>query len=839
MVSNRNLRTRGGIQVTLALYWAALLCVASAAEPAAGQVTLVQDGQPKATIYVDLPWQVEKELDRNALRRLGPDEQEAYERTRRRNIIVQDLVDHVRLITGAELPVVVIGKPDQIKGPGIVIGAPAVALGAAAGHQTAMEESLRLLTRGDLVLIGGEGERSYRHGVYELLRQVGCDWIMPGDEGIITPKAATLVVPKLDITRKPAFEVRSPWYSGGARIVDAQDYERFDRWKIRQQQTLNAREHPDFMHGGHMWASLLTRYRKEIQENPELAAQVRQPDGTLGPGRSQLEATHPRVLEMSIEYIRDTFKRNNWPADKAVALSVGPNDGPGYSESPAAMARGAGRFDPLTGGRDQTDVLMWYANTLQEMAQKEFPNIKLGWLIYSVHSDYPMVVKPNPRFVAQFADITQSRYHSVLDDRSPTRVYYRRVLQHWGNLHKEQGNPLWYYGYNWNLAENMLPYSKMKIWGSDLPYYHSLGIKGHNNEQDKAWSILGPHNYLMARLGWDIELDWRKVLDDYCAKAFGRGGPAMAQYYLALIEAQETAGVEAGAYGTKHLIFTPAFLEKADALLKQAAAAAADTPYHRKMVDYFSQPLTAARIYLAFREAVMRFDYAAAMEQYNAMVAQWEATDKKNPDLVSRYGRRYLDWLFKPMAEMGLKHSTGEYRIHYRLPDALPMALDPHNAGAELGLQLPEVSDAGWIKVRTYSSSFAEQGLQFYGTGGVWYRARFDGPAADQFAEGRGVGLFIGSVEDEVRVYINGRYVGLGRGFIRPFAFDLTEHIRPGEPNVLALHVIRNSYLNEMGRGGIIYPCYVFTGPRLEKPAPDNEPLYRVLPGGATEPITK
>jgi|GEM_PF-719931 len=825
--------------------FATVVCMAVAmftttACTARADVTLVRNGQAKASIYVDEPWQLEEKLDLKARYRLRKDKAKQYEHRHMRHVMVEDLNLHIKRITGAELPVVLVKHADEIKGPGIVIGKPAVDLGAVAKHDTTMKESLRVMTKGDLILIGGEGERSYRHGVYELLRQIGCDWLMPGDEGIVSPTAKTLVVAEMDIARKPAFEVRAPWYSGGPRIIEWDEFESFERWKIRQQQTPrpDVHDHPDFMWGGHMWASLIAHNKKELDANPELYAQVRQPDGTLGPGKAQLDPTQPRILEMSVDYIRKVFERWGWPKDKLMSFSVGPNDGGGYSLSPAALARGVGRFDPITGGRDQTDVLIWYVNTLQEMVKDEFPNLKLGWLIYSVHGDFPMVVKPNPRFIAHFADITQSRYHSLLDQRSPTRVYYKRVVDRWAQLHKEQGNPLWYYGYNWNLAENMLPYSKMKIWGQDLPYYHKKGFLGHNNESDKAWSILAPHNYLMARMGWDIDLDWQQVLKDYCAKAFGKGGPAMEQYYLMLIEQQETAGSEAGGYGTCHLIFTDDFIVKLQHQLDKAAAVA-DTAYHKKMVDYFSQPLQAAKIYIAFRKALLRYDYAEAVKQYDAMVKQWDATLAKNPELASRYARRYIDWLFKPVAQNGLKYSTGEYRISYRIPDELPMAIDPKAAGAELGLQLPDVDDDQWIKIKTYSSSFSEQGFQFVGKTALWFRTEFEGPAVNTTTDGKGVGLFVGAVEDEVRVFVNGKYIGKGRGFVRPFTFDLTEHIKPGETNLLALQVIRNSYLNENGRGGIIYPCFVFTGPRLEKVAPNNEPLIRILPGGATEQITE
>ena len=43
--------------------------------------------------------------------------------------------------------------------------------------------------------------------------------------------------------------------------------------------------------------------------------------------------------------------------------------------------------------------------------------------------------------------------------------------------------------------------------------------------------------------------------------------------------------------------------------------------------------------------------------------------------------------------------------------------------------------------------------------------------------------------------------------------------------------------LNELWQGGLLYPSFVFAGPRLDQPAPLDDPPYRVLPGGAREPI--
>ena len=151
-----------------------------------------------------------------------------------------------------------------------------------------------------------------------------------------------------------------------------------------------------------------------------------------------------------------------------------------------------------------------------------------------------------------------------------------------------------------------------------------------------------------------------------------------------------------------------------------------------------------------------------------------------------------------------------------------------------MGFQNPEVRDHSWMMTKTWSSSWEAQGLGPYRQGAVWYRQRFELPKT---GEGEGIGLFIGAVEDEIHVWCNGQYVGRGRGFIRPFAFDLTAHVRPGGDNLLALQVVRRGMLNELWQGGLLYPSFVFAGPRLDQPAPLDDPPYRVLPGGAREPI--
>jgi beta-galactosidase len=115
-------------------------------------------------------------------------------------------------------------------------------------------------------------------------------------------------------------------------------------------------------------------------------------------------------------------------------------------------------------------------------------------------------------------------------------------------------------------------------------------------------------------------------------------------------------------------------------------------------------------------------------------------------------------------------------------------------------------------------------------TGRVWYRHRFTLPK-DDAANKQPIGLMLGSVDDEAKVWLNGKYCGAsGKGFSTPEVFDLTDAITDGE-NVLAVEIVRNSAANELGTGGIFRPSFIFRGPKIEPTTtqPAEKPL---LPGG-------
>lgn len=793
----------------------------------AAGVELVRNGKPRATIYVAGPL----EADPPPKRRRGvPFDYEMQARTR----AVRDLNYHLEKMSGASLPVVLLTADGKIKGPAIILGQLAAKLGAKPTKTSPSKDGFRLLTKGAHVLIGGESDRAVRHGVYELLQRLGCEWVMPGEIGEIIPRRTTVKTPAIDVAQAPSYFSRGLWYRGYNQPRLPAERTRFAQWMARQKGgTWSAYEG---YAGGHAWAGFIGRHKKEFAADPTMLALRRDRNGEMVRMGPQLESSHPRVVELFVEDIKKSYQKNieagKWTKDTAAGFGIGPSDGLGYSESAEALMASSGKIDPVVGELDRTDLLILLGNRILAEVKKEYPNAYVGFYSYSTHAGYPTRYKPDPNIVQIFAPINFSRFHSVLDSGSKTQTYYRSVVEQWGRTSREQGNVLTYRGYSWNLADNMLPYTKVKIWGDELPWYHHHGIRALKVEGTKMWAINGPSDFVFMKLAWDSSRDWRKLLHDYCQAAYGAGAPQLERYFLRLIETQHGAGQEAGSYHAFHLIYDDAWVKQGYKDF-EAALAAAKTEGDKTRIRYSRYGVEVLELYLKYHAATLRFDFPAAKAGYEAMVAHWQKFYDTNTDLVANEAPGYLRRFMLKFVDGGLKYSSAPYSLVHAIPDELPTMFDPHEVGHEMNYHSPAINDSRFVRTRTISTTWDAQGLAGIRSGAVWYRIHFTLPAA---AKDQPIGLFVGSVEDEARVWINGKLIGTsGRGFSRPFLFDLTDGILYQGDNLLAIQVVRNSKANEIGLGGIIRPSFIFSGPRLEQASRKPLDLGRVLPGGEVE----
>ncbi len=726
--------------------------------------TLVRDGRPVARIYFTPSDPLET--------------------------AAEELNYHLGKMSGATLEVVRTADPAAVKGPALVLGDLAVRMGATPQDRTPSAEGFRLLTKGETLLIGGESDEAALFGAYAMLETLGVDWVMPGEIGEVIPHRATVTLRPLDESQRPDFSMRRLWYRGGADTVTREDKARMEVWLRRQRAGVFRPVSAET--AGHYWPTFIKRHKAAFDADPSLYALRRDAEGRLVRRGPQIETTDPRIVAMMAQDIRDTFEKKGWPRDRTVGFPIGPADTAGYSLSPESAAAGWGPPDPITGEPDQTDLLVKLANEVLAALGPDYPNVHLGFYSYASHQGYPGRYTPDPRVAVIFAPINFSRYHALTDPGSRSQPLYRAVFDQWAALARRQGNPLLYRGYNWNLAENMLPYSKLRIWGEELAYYRDAGVAGLNVEATKAWGVNGPSDWLFMQLAWDASQDWRALLADYCAKAFGAGAEPMRRYLLRLTEAQRAAGQEAGSYHAIPLIYDHAFVAAAQADISEAERLAT-LPAEKERIAHFRSGVDLLDLYLAYHEAANRFDFGTALQRYEAMHAAWNGYQARNPDIVAREAPVYLERFIGPFVREAARH-----QVLQPLPEQLRTGFGDGD------YQDPAFDDSAWPLTSTWASTWDAQRL----TGQrVWYRHRFTLTAQEAAAPLR---LFLGGFDDRAVVWLNGRRMGdSGRRFSAPVVFELTG-ATAGE-NLLAVEIVRDHPLNEIGVGGLIRPSFLFS----------------------------
>ena len=776
----------------------------------ASALTIVKDGKSAATIYVNAP------ISDKTIPIVGSTADKMAEDELAKRVLrtaVDDFNYHIKKMSGAKLPVVCNTKP----------AGNAISLEISKAEK---DEFTIKSTKEQLVISGRDGF-AIAYGLYEVLSRLGCDWVFPGPTGEVIPRKSTVTTGSYTVTSEPDFVVRCPWYPGNTKKHSTAELKNFAMWKLRNKMQLTRYNHPLVMIGGHVSSALIRKYQKLFAKNPDMYALVRNIDGSFVRRGPQLETTNPKVIAMIEDYIRAMFKKNKWPNDKKVCIGVGPADGGGYSESIESQMASSGRLDPATGNKDFTDLQVLLCNTLLERLEKEFPNLHLGFYLYSNHADFPVRYKPNPKIVLVIADISYSRLHSTLEEHIKTRRYYKSILEKWKNT----PNVKFFRGYNWNLAENILPYSKLIMWGDDLPYYKSLGVLGVYNETTKGTSNLAIGNYIEAKMLWDTKLQWRDVLKTFCKNAYGKAAKPMEKYYTAITLRQSEAGMEAGSFHAFRLIYDMDFVKQARQWFAEARKLA-ETDVEKERIRIAELSLTTLEDHLKFKEAFNSFKFAEAKTLFEKIMNDLKVEIDKRENIVSPGGYSYFRRFHQDSVDMAYKYSQPPYSIVYPIPDKLKTMFDQFNAGNVMGYYSSKLNDKHVIKTSTFGSTWDAQGLMGFRSGSVWYRIPF--PKLDV----KSAGLLVGGADSIVRVWCNDKYIGMGQGFARPFTFDLTGLLNENGKNMLVIQVQRKGN-SEVGTGGIVYPCFIFTGPQLEKRAPDGELEYRLLPGGAIEKIKK
>jgi hypothetical protein len=756
--------------------------------PKAGDVTLIENGQARAAIFV--PERLLDDAGKNpepasVWRSLRPEDNR-----RRLRESVKDLAAILQRITGAKVDIVP-GKPgpDDRRLP-ILIGELATERFGKPQRSYPYQQGFRLVVSAKGIGLGGESDLASSYAIYTLLDQLGCRWYLPSAMGEVLPALKTLRLPEQDLATGPYTIYRGIWYCDN-------DYARRNR--------LGGLE----LAAGH--ALEMTVPKQLRKTNPEIRALIKgKPHDHL------VKWTHPLVAQA----IADACLARLAKDPDLRTFSLSPDDGATWDESDDAKLD-AGDFDPAAGAISKTDRLMVLANRVAQIVCAKHPQVQLGILAYADYTRPPVREKVHPNVVPQIAPITFSRAHPMNDDGEPNNKALRGIVEGWARAVPATS----YYFYGFYLAEVSSPNPMITKWGSDIPYIYRTGKCKYWQPETMSNFETSTHAlYLGARLAWDPEQKPAAIIQELHEKFYGGAARDMAEYWRTIddiwVKTPEYAGC-----GFGHLRrWTPDRLAQARKLLDRAAAACR-TDVEKSRVRLASDSLAQFEQFMQLRRDLTEGRFGTLGKGVQAYRDRLIALGK---EYQPQYAFARMPW-------------TGDRTVNIRYFDAFYSAtytdaarvaaefhiltepplrrwryqVDKHKTGEAAGWGSARFDDTEWKTTDCVVDTWSALGLHNY-MGSLWYRAQVAVPA---LPAGKKVYLWIGATDGRVKLFVNGKHVphvnakgeklDAFTGYCQPVSFDITAAVAGGGDNQISLLCTRET-LNELGTGGLLSPVVIY-----------------------------
>lgn len=757
------------IPIPVALVAIFLLLGAGANSAHAKPLTLVEEGQPRATIVVSAM---------------------AGDKTK---FAAQELQQYLAKISGVTLVL----KTDAEKPQGalILVGKSALTEAMRAPIPAGLtgarrEEGFLIECKGDRLVLAGNDAGPYHgteYAVYEFLNRLGVRWYMPGAYGEIVPKHTTVTFPEIRVLQKPDFLMRNWWLHATPEMAEQER-----RWKLRNKMNPDA----IFAIPGDSSARNLIPEATYFKTHPEYFAQ--NADGTRNPYMPNL--TNPKAVEVAAETIKEYLRKH--PDENSYGFA--PDDGLPRDFDPETVKHNLGL--PSLSGRPGvpaeasiSEEWMAFVNNVTKEVRKEFPDAYIATNGYANRDVAPQGVTLDDHIVVMFAAIWSCTLHAYNSPTCWQKERQGQILKRWAALSKN----VWIYGYNYQMLVSCLtPLPEIRKLRHDMPLLKQWGVIGFDDETRNVWAECGiPSRYLRARLEWDVHTDVDTVVNEFYDNWYGNAARPMHAFYDAIEDSIEKTPIHGHEDRVLPEIYTPALLETLKTDMDEAEHLA-DTDVTRQHVHADRLIYTHLQHYVEMSRADFAGEFAQAATHAVGMLAVRKELHQIDPfyiwDDENGYHTGIWYWgaearqkFYQEQADR-LSGKTGT--LVAMLPVQADFRTDPRDEGVYAEWYAPKLPPIGWRSLLTTRPFYVQDNQDAQGypyQGSLWYRLKVKVPDS---ARGKRVMLVVPTVETEAWCWVNGKFVGYRpylEAYIRPAAMecDVTDALRPGAENEVTLRV--------------------------------------------------
>lgn len=644
--------------------------------------------------------------------------------------------------------------------------------------------SFSIVEKGRSVVIKGDSDVAVLYGVYQYLNNLGVRWYMPGEIGENVPTLAEIEIGDYEKKYAPAFRSHGISLSGGDQLLGAANPDKYhyeyDLWEMRNKLQFSHNSHFltdrhafDFNfireHGWHniVGAALQgASLAAEPERFPLVAV-----DGKQQRCGGQICFTHPRNIATAVASAKSFFAAN--PDYYTYSLSL-EDANSGFCECAKCMEANRG----VVPAKDPNRVVWSFMNAVAKRLQTECPGKSICFLSpYGLMTCPPDDVKSEPNILCISCDVGDNG-RPLNDPNSAVNVLYlgccRRILDAGANMG----------AYDYTMFDGVP--QPLAILAAPR-VYRDLGYVVYTCESmgwDEQRRIV---SWALAQLCWDANQDPETLLKSFCSGYYGAaGGDVLAVLHLIDDSARSQWQIVFGENGVAQAIMTDQVIAQCREILARARAKAKDRELER------------LNLFIRDIEKISR--KASDYRKKFAEIGQGQVMPAASRNLAGANRDIVLKEMFS-FAEP--PKNTSDIFI---FPETWKFKPDLIRVGEKEGWMNPGFDASTWVAISTWNF-YEEQGFNGY-EGEFWYRTTFKAPV---FPADKRVFMRIGALDDEGIVYINGRKV-FTRAHIMPddwrssFEFDVTDALKPGEINTVAVHGN-----DAAGMGGIHKPCGLYS----------------------------
>ena len=457
----------------------------------------------------------------------------------------RELSEHMKLVSGAEFPIV-IENDVPVGGRSLIF----------IGHTTKapkkeykFDEILMRMEGGNLVL-AGHPQRGCLYAVYSFLQDVvGVRWWTPRDT-LIPKKPAFCVADDLAVSYAPqmisremyhrdaqptVFSARmkgngflTPEYGGAVRIVN-------------------------FVHSFYKYLPP----DKYFAAHPEWYSEI---DGKRKHDHAQLCLTNEEMTGELTKNVLAALREN--PGAKMIDVSQ--NDWHGFCTCVKCKA-----VDEAEESHAGTLVLM--LNRVAEAVEREFPDVLVESLAYQYTRQPPKTIKPRHNVLIRLCTIECS-YLQPLDGEQNRK--FAADIEGWSKLARH----LFIWDYTTNYNDYLGPHPNLRVLAPNVRYFIRHGVVGlfEEGEGDDFCEL---KNWLLLRVMWEPQLDAERLIDEFIRGYYGEAvAPLVKQYWDVLIAQAEKEQIYLGCFGMNSAQWLDlATLNRATELMNRAVETATRT----------------------------------------------------------------------------------------------------------------------------------------------------------------------------------------------------------------------------------------------------------------------